>query len=969
MDGLFGQAAPVVSATPSPVPAPAPSASAAPKRRRSLLGEGPVILTGAGSVDLNTRSAGRNGISQASAGYLSAGQIGMERRTETAVLSLTQGVGYSTGQAAYGQMQVNYRTPTYSLDYGEVSGSGDSQLQIGGFARGIRYSRPLRDDGTIELIAAAAFQQDSTGYRALGVRRFWQRKRSSQALTLIQANALHGTGQDRIADLVLKRFAQTGTATFEAAVSQAQNVVGSPAGVQLALGFGFDRAGRSGYQSFSATIEPNGFTSLNQISLPASHVQALIRRDIGSRGSIAVNFGGDRTVIDGVASTDQLANVSFNTIVRGVGVTLLENLATSQASGISTINRGSGATFNEVIAKTTLSESYQLATVDGGGGLATNRQINFAEARQIFGGYLNLSQSFGSSGSSGSVGTFSDNELAYTRSVGKKFDLGVGLGLQNQTTNGVSVPTATTTVSVTRRLSPVVAVRLTTALSHQGGPTPGTSTSFSADLVGPFAFGAAARASGRINPNLPATIRGRVYGVATPNDFSAAVNQQRGYGNVLVVLDGTTTQRTDSTGAYEFRFVKPGTHSVAIEPASLQAGIIADRARQTFKIQGGQIQSVDFGVGNFAGITGRVYSKINGVETGIANVVVVIDDLQRLVTDEDGRYSVGRLTAGPHRVAVDQTTLPSNAALDGSFAAKVVPAVTGQLVVSDFRTQRLGSISGTVLFTADNGFGDLKGAKDVYVVANPGDHAAITDTDGAFLIDNLPPGKYTLTVDKDTLPEGQDVIQGPEEAVEVVSEAKIAGITFKLGSGPKEVVFTFNGSKKSPISVTTDVTAVPPGGLVRVTVRTGTKEAKSVKIETDAFGAFPLKQEKTPNTWSGAFIIPSTAQKGEFSVHAAVDGDDKGADTSVTIDPKIALIAVRLAPSHPSPGQTVHVVMRALAPVNEGDEVHFPDGYDIKLPKPKGRIFSFDIRLWSKGTPYSGSIVTKDHLILPLVIK
>ena len=67
--------------------------------------------------------------------------------------------------------------------------------------------------------------------------------------------------------------------------------------------------------------------------------------------------------------------------------------------------------------------------------------------------------------------------------------------------------------------------------------------------------------------------------------------------------------------------------------------------------------------------------------------------------------------------------------------------------------------------------------RQVYVVAEPGEHAVITDDDGAFLLDNLPPGKYTLSVDGDTLPDGLSVLSGPEGALALEGGATLSGLS------------------------------------------------------------------------------------------------------------------------------------------------------------------------------------------------
>jgi hypothetical protein len=73
-----------------------------------------------------------------------------------------------------------------------------------------------------------------------------------------------------------------------------------------------------------------------------------------------------------------------------------------------------------------------------------------------------------------------------------------------------------------------------------------------------------------------------------------------------------------------------------------------------------------------------------------------------------------------------------------------------------------------------------------------------------------------------------------------------------------------------------------------------------------------------------------------------------------------------MSPRNPEAGHTVRVTLKALAPVAEGDAVLFEDGYKVLLPKPTGRLFAFDIRLWRKGLPYAASVVTKRGQTYPI---
>jgi hypothetical protein len=49
--------------------------------------------------------------------------------------------------------------------------------------------------------------------------------------------------------------------------------------------------------------------------------------------------------------------------------------------------------------------------------------------------------------------------------------------------------------------------------------------------------------------------------------------------------------------------------------------------------------------------------------------------------------------------------------------------------------------------------------------------------------------------------------------------------------------------------------------------------------------------------------------------------------------------------------------------------VLFQDGYKVQLPKPSGRLFVFDIRLWEHGLPYSAVLVTKRGQNYPISLR
>ncbi|MBV9440788.1 MAG: carboxypeptidase regulatory-like domain-containing protein [Candidatus Eremiobacteraeota bacterium] len=312
--------------------------------------------------------------------------------------------------------------------------------------------------------------------------------------------------------------------------------------------------------------------------------------------------------------------------------------------------------------------------------------------------------------------------------------------------------------------------------------------------------------------------------------------------------------------------------------------------------------------------------------------------------------------------------MPSTVAFVGE-KKKTVTVTPGTATPLDFVATPLGSISGNVVAPSEGGFGQLNGLKNVYVVAQPGEHAVITDDDGSFILDNLPPGAYTLSLDNDTVPDGLSVLSGPDGAVAVAGGAAVSGIMFKLGAAAKTVVYTFSDGRRQAIQVTTEPAAVPPGGLLRIVARTGAKDVKALAVESDVFGAFPLRLEPHTGVWTGSLVVPQLA-KGDYALMVTAHRKDVTESTSlVPVDPQIPLLAVRLSPRVPEPGHTARVMLKALAPVEEGDALLFEDGYKVVLPKQTGHVFGFDIRIWHKGLPYSATLVTKRGQSYPLILR
>jgi hypothetical protein len=942
---------------PAPAASLTPAPGSRPRSRRGWLGQGPIVFRGDGTYQLALNRSSRNGLSAGADNYATALSMNVERRTEQSAVSISSAFGYGGGALNAGSLIIGYRTPRYGLTYGQVSGPSDSQLQIGGFARGVNLAIPVRN-GDVSYLAATAQQPDGETYRVYGLRRNFNALGGSfSASEFIGSGEQHG-GHQSITDIGYKRYGAKLSTETELAISSAHGVAGAPDGSTAAMAFHADLQGKSTFASLGLRFDPAGFRTLTGSMDAGLSADLSLRRHSERFGDVNVNFGHTDDKIPGDAQHNNRVTVSGGRSWTHFGIQYVAGLDATHSGTSSSLDRTGGLTLTQSVRGLSLFETLQASSVTAATGTAQQRQFALGASRAMLGGtaayQLTRSNSTGGAGAGdGLAQTFT-----YRRAVGRKLDVQLTQTMESSNNNGITSQLTQTSVALVRRLSNALSLQLSGDVFRQTGLGGGHGSGIQASIVGPFGFGARAN-TGRANPNLPAVIRGMVTYSTSTSPFAYNAGALKGYNNALIILDGRTTQRTDSNGEFEFRFVSQGTHTIRIDPATISPGLITDREYQAVQVLGGQTLTVSFNVGNFAGVGGTVMvADANGQKRGLGNVAIAVDGIQTVVTTPDGHYSIGRLSPGPHAVEIVESTLPSTVAFV-SEKKRTVTVTPGTSTPLNFVATPLGSIAGNVLAPGDGGFGQLGGLKNAYVVAQPGEHAVITDDDGAFLLDNMPPGTYTLTVDPDTIPDGLSVLSGPDGPVAVAGGAPVSGLVFKLGAAAKQVVYTFNDGKRQPIQITTDPASVPPGALLRIVARTGAKDVKEMAVESDVFGGFPLRLDPKLGVWSAAVIVPSLA-KGDYALSVTAHRKDvTDGTTLVPVDPRIPLFATRLSPREPEPGHTVRVTLKTLAAVEEGDSLLFEDGYKVLLPKPSGHVFSFDMRLWHKGLPYTATLVTK----------
>lgn len=322
-------------------------------------------------------------------------------------------------------------------------------------------------------------------------------------------------------------------------------------------------------------------------------------------------------------------------------------------------------------------------------------------------------------------------------------------------------------------------------------------------------------------------VEGRVF---RDNNVNGTFNfGEQGLVGLRVRLDDGEITETDEQGRYKFTDVSQGEHSVSL-PLTQFAGPV----RMTTKNQASvdlirqRIGVVDFGVVDFARVTGSVFNDVRFEGTpqpdskGLAGVHLMLDDGVRsrtIVAQDNGDFEIDDVAPGDYMIRVDAGTLPANYSVaQDSFTLHVTPVSTtvrniparalrsiagrvfvkvlaepaaqpadpGKLKISGMpagpvRSQRGGQAGGRV---SQAGRGQAQGTTGVAtggdfnlvpmagVQITAGFGVAKTDENGNFLLRDLPAGDLTVTlVPVKELPAGMNMPAGqvkmPPEPIQV----------------------------------------------------------------------------------------------------------------------------------------------------------------------------------------------------------
>ncbi len=879
------------------------------------------------------------------------------RTTKTATrISLPTNVS-AQSRAGLGAATGEYDTTNLSYIYGPQQISGLNLVPLGSTIRGLAVVSPLRRGGDLTFFGGPG-QSGGLTYFARGVRLRTPVKNGFAGLTLFDGKVENDRGRtDGIALGALVRSGAVSTAT-EIVAERNSGVAGIPNGITFSAQSRLDV--QHGLDAATITVRDQGrnFQNIGSVTSSSADVYGALglRRASTNGSSVSLDLSNERYVTD-QSTTSTRESLAYSTRVGATG-SLQASLsnATGENGGQKLWNGGGqlsyGATFRSLAVQGSASANRQ--TTEGmdptgsyGFGFGLAKVLGLTSAANAF-------YTYQQSSTSGNFTSSAQFSLGLSRQFVKTSVLGQ-LALVRSTAIGTDQRGISPTVTISRRISPSFTANFDVngdfhrdrLQAANRAHTIGVNVSLGA----PVAFGNGVT-SGRINPRLPASIDGFVAqdGVSQSNGFGL----QAGVGNILIVLDGTRSVRTDSRGQFEFRFITPGKHDVVIDPGSLPRGLTADQPSSTVTLSGGQTAHLALGVGTFGTIEGHLFGRdAKGGLIPVSEATLTLDDGQHTITNAAGYYGFGRLLPGKHTVKVELTTVPASIALP-SDAAKAVSVIPGERIAVDFIGAPLGSIAGILLY--DGSFDAAENGKPVpnaYVVANPGDHAAIVDEFGRFVIDNLPPGSYSVSVDEDTLADDHGTVSQTPLDVVLSPGGAVEKLAFTIGSKPRNVVFSFKQGNVNVLDIRLPQSAQPPGVGIPIVVKTS-EEAASVYVE-GLGSAITLSAGADKKTWRGTINVPTLARTGSIPLVVKATGAHPGdGSAKLEINQDLQTAFFTLTPARPALNQFVHVKARFFTEIHAGDRIVWSDGATTVLGQPSGSIVSFDVKMAS--IPYTGTL-------------
>ena len=283
---------------------------------------------------------------------------------------------------------------------------------------------------------------------------------------------------------------------------------------------------------------------------------------------------------------------------------------------------------------------------------------------------------------------------------------------------------------------------------------------------------------------------------------------------------GTPTKiDTDSDGKFRFTDLAPGVYVLAVTRTGFAQEPAVQEATATLNTD----TQANITLLRNGALKGTVYGQLpdgtvgtNPIKLGQAKVTAIRAGTSRHVdTDANGAYLIEDLAPGAYTLTVTKA----------GFTQPATPAITATVVVNQDVTQditllRNGALKGTIhgqLPDSTVGTNPIK-LGQAKVTARQGSISRQVDTDanGAYLIEDLAPGAYTLTVTKAGFTQPATPAT---TATVVVNQDVTQDITLLRNAAIVGTLSTDTLGVKAALA-TTDVSLTPAAGGAATTVRT-----------------------------------------------------------------------------------------------------------------------------------------------------
>jgi len=254
------------------------------------------------------------------------------------------------------------------------------------------------------------------------------------------------------------------------------------------------------------------------------------------------------------------------------------------------------------------------------------------------------------------------------------------------------------------------------------------------------------------------SIRGRVFYDSNKNGIWDS--GESGIVGAKVYLEKKTTI-TDTEGRYNFGRVKAKETVLVVDTSTLPSGsLYTTPSSKKIYIEHGLAQEVDFGITFRREIRGYVFCDVNENKTfdepdfPLENIVLILQSGQTTKSLRDGSYTFENLELGPNELSLVLTKVPVGyIPLDQAKIKFELKEGEIKRIDLPFKAQR--RVIGYV-FKDLNDDGILQ--KDEELVAGVRVYldsiSTSTDKDGRYIFTDLKMGRYTLVLDKATLPKG-----------------------------------------------------------------------------------------------------------------------------------------------------------------------------------------------------------------------